>query len=393
MEKEVFNYMTKIDLPQILDLNEKETNDYIDKLIKMDDFKPLDNINIASHKDQIITPQLESYPHGTFSELALNFFIDKKLMDLFPLFEKLNTYYENLVPNYNFNEDVLSDIENLINTTIDGFKPLKVFHFFREHSFDIKNTYEVYMMTDEKERFIKYLKKIIKSILLIADSIVCFYEVFYDFSKELITLRSKIYTDDIGLAFDDYFLQENLSLLSTGNKKYFIPVLSREVYRTSEYTNVQLPNEEKKSMVESIIFNDYASLLQYDYFKALEFGHTVRICRNCNRAFLQTTKAHTIYCDRIYKDTDKTCRQYGPTKFHKERVENSPIHILYTKCKKKVDTRKFRLIKKYEEKNLPVPREVYDTHNQTIAHIMGLQEQALDGKITVIELESLYKAI
>ena len=28
MKKEVFNYMTKIDLPQILNLNEKETNDF-----------------------------------------------------------------------------------------------------------------------------------------------------------------------------------------------------------------------------------------------------------------------------------------------------------------------------------------------------------------------------
>ena len=169
--------------------------------------------------------------------------------------------------------------------------------------------------------------------------------------------------------------------------------MDRMTHYRSYYDVVSLPNSNDKELVEKTYFDNYSSFLQQEYFKALKNGHTVRICKNCKRAFLQLTEQDTIYCDRIYKDTNQTCRKIGPSKFHKERAKNSPINHLYKKCYLKIYMQRYRLIKKLNKKGKPIDKNIDDQYNEKIALIVDLQEKAFNGEISVIELEEKYKQI
>lgn len=104
----------------------------------------------------------------------------------------------------------------------------------------------------------------------------------------------------------------------------------------------------------------------------------MRVCRNCKRAFLNTTKHHTIYCDQIApNETKKTCRQVGALNSEKEKIENSPIHQIYLRCYKKLNQR-------YNRRTI-----TQNEFNKLITSIQQLRDDALNG---TIELENyIYK--
>ena len=137
---------------------------------------------------------------------------------------------------------------------------------------------------------------------------------------------------------------------------------------------MELPNG-NRVFGESLKFKSYLELLQYDYFKALQSEHTVRICNYCKRAFLQTTKHHTIYCDNIAPGyTDKTCREIGALNKQKEMVNNSPIHQLYKRCYKKLNQR-------YNREMITL-----DEFNKLVSEIQQLKDAALLGELSIEKL-------
>lgn len=137
---------------------------------------------------------------------------------------------------------------------------------------------------------------------------------------------------------------------------------------------MELPNG-NRVFGESLKFKSYLELLQFDYFKALQSEHTVRICNYCKRAFLQTTKHHTIYCDNIAPGyTDKTCREVGALNKQKEMVNNSPIHQLYKRCYKKINQR-------YNREMITL-----DEFNKLVSEIQLLKDAALLGELSIEKL-------
>lgn len=142
----------------------------------------------------------------------------------------------------------------------------------------------------------------------------------------------------------------------------------------SKFDSMELPNG-NRVFGETLKFKSYLELLQYDYFKALQGEHTVRICNNCKRAFLQTTKHHTIYCDDIAPGyTDKTCREVGALNKQKEKIKNSPIHQLYKRCYKKLNQR-------YNRGMITL-----DEFNELVSEISNLRDNALLGGASIEEL-------
>lgn len=149
----------------------------------------------------------------------------------------------------------------------------------------------------------------------------------------------------------------------------------------SKFVNYKSLKTNENEIAELIAFEDYGSLLQHDYIKALQKGHTLRVCQNCERIFLQTTKYHTAYCDRIYKNTNKTCRKIGPKLYHKEKVDKSPIHALALKCYNKVSQRYYR-------DTIDV-----DEYNNLMALVNKYKDDALAGKLDVIAYQDLLDKI
>ena len=61
---------------------------------------------------------------------------------------------------------------------------------------------------------------------------------------------------------------------------------------------------------------------------------TINKCENCGRLFIPVTSSNNPnqkgrndqkYCDKLYLDTEKTCKEIGALNKRKEKVENSPI--------------------------------------------------------------------
>lgn len=182
-------------------------------------------------------------------------------------------------------------------------------------------------------------------------------------------------------AYHEYFNQP-ISLKYIGSLlKFFDEPFEAVISSKSWIESYRTLNTQEDIIVESISFDNYASFLQFDYLKALQASYTLRTCNNCERIFLQTTKYHTSYCDRIYKDTNKTCRKIGSKMHHKEKVDRSPIHRLAL-------TTYNRVAQRFNRETISDNEYI-----NAIALINDYKDQALEGQIDVIRFENLLKGV
>ncbi len=312
-----------------------------------------------------------SYPLGSFATESLNFIIDLKMKDLQPLIKKLYKDYQQA---YLQNSELLSpeairSFEQQITVIDFHLEPLTVFkgRLNKEHPFGFEDT----------------IASVIASYIEVCDALIAFYEQIYDFSETWITKGSKKNGHDYSLAYEDYFYGGYFEFNATKKRNTILPrSLSQFLDIKTLFATTEIPEYDEPRFSEIILFNSYLYLLQYDYFRALQNEYTVRVCRNCKRAFLNTTKHHTIYCDQIApNENKKTCRQIGALNSEKEKIANSPIHQLYLRCYKKISAR-------YRRNTI-----TQDEYNELVADANKLKDDALKGEITIDKLEEIYNNI
>ena len=196
----------------------------------------------------------------------------------------------------------------------------------------------------------------------------------HPFSKRYITESSEVYNHNYAQAFEDYFYNE-ISISTAMSDSTILPTTILQATSVeSKFCPIRLTEDNTVVFGETLRLNSYLELLQYDYFKALQLENTVRICRNCGRAFLQTTKHHTVYCDRIAPHyNDKTCRDIGALNKQKEKGQNSPIHQLYKRCYKKLNQRYNRGTITLDEFNMSI-MIISDSRNQALSAVISLSE-------------------
>ncbi len=315
------------------------------------------------------------YYLGSFSEVAINFFIDKKLDDIMPYFHELKIILDKVSDNnYEFNTKNIIKIKTILVTLNSKLSDLIIFNDKITQQVNLQEAYNFMVKTHkENDAFKAYILTLLISYILIADTIIDFYEVYFTFSKIIVSRKNKKSDESHFQSLDNYFNEDAVTENIGKNSKIFDIPMDRMTKSRSYFNIVNLPDNDDKTLVELIYFDDYSSLLQQDYFRALQAGHTIRLCKNCRRVFLQTTNQDTAYCDRLYLDTNQTCRSYGPIKFHKEKVENSPVHSAYNKCYRKIYMRHYR-------------NSINDNEfNDLIAKINYYKDKTLSGQIEVID--------
>lgn len=376
--------MTKIDNLQTLqeleaELERQQLQEMINKW-EEEDFNPdslLDEFVLTFFDKNVLYKEV-SFPIGTFSTYALNFVIDGKMKELQPLLQNLYKDFQTLAENTH-KKLQLDDLKKF-DAQIEIIKPyltsLILFDDRIKANNTLQTTYEVYGENAD-DLILNHTTYQVLSYIKIGDALISFFEHMHPFSKRWITDSSKSYNHNYAQAFQDYFYHD-IPLNVAINTNTILPTVMFQFTQVeSWFQPLTLPNQDHLVFGESLKFNSYLELLQYDYFKALQNEHTVRICSNCKRAFLNTTKHHTIYCDQIApNETDKTCRDVGALNKQKEKVENSPIHQLYKKCYKKLNQR-------YNRQTITL-----DEFNRLIAEIVELRESALIGNLSITELES-----
>lgn len=99
--------------------------------------------------------------------------------------------------------------------------------------------------------------------------------------------------------------------------------------------------------------------IRFELFKVIQNNFTINKCDNCGRLFIPITSSNNPnqkgrndqkYCNNLYKDTGKTCRQIGASNRHKEKVEDSPILKEFNKEYKKMYGRHYKHPKEFSEK-------------------------------------------
>ena len=99
--------------------------------------------------------------------------------------------------------------------------------------------------------------------------------------------------------------------------------------------------------------------IRFELFKVIQNNFVINKCENCGRLFIPATANNNPYqkarndqkyCNNLYLDTGKTCKEIGVTNKHKEKVEDSPILKEFNKEYKKMYGRHYKHPKEFPEK-------------------------------------------
>jgi len=61
---------------------------------------------------------------------------------------------------------------------------------------------------------------------------------------------------------------------------------------------------------------------------------TFKTCRSCGKYFSNTVHGNSEYCDRLFQDTDKTCKEIGSVKVYQAKLDEKPEYKIYNRAYK-----------------------------------------------------------
>ncbi|MBP3501950.1 MAG: hypothetical protein J6K42_00495 [Clostridia bacterium] len=99
--------------------------------------------------------------------------------------------------------------------------------------------------------------------------------------------------------------------------------------------------------------------IRFELFKVIQNNFSINKCENCGRLFIPITSSNNKnqkgrndqkYCNNLYLNTGKTCKEIGALNKQKEKVQNSPILIEYNREYKRMHGLHYNHQKKFTEK-------------------------------------------
>ena len=99
--------------------------------------------------------------------------------------------------------------------------------------------------------------------------------------------------------------------------------------------------------------------IRFELFKVIHNNFSINKCENCGRLFIPITSSNNKnqkgrndqkYCNNLYLNTGKTCKEIGAQNKQKEKVQNSPILIEYNREYKRMHGLHYNHPKKFAEK-------------------------------------------
>lgn len=99
--------------------------------------------------------------------------------------------------------------------------------------------------------------------------------------------------------------------------------------------------------------------IRFELFKVIQNNFVINKCENCGRLFIPTTTSNNPnqkgrndqkYCNNLYLDTGKTCKEIGAIYKQKEKVQNSAILKEYNREYKRMHGLHYNHTKEFKEK-------------------------------------------
>ncbi len=145
-------------------------------------------------------------------------------------------------------------------------------------------------------------------------------------------------------------------------------------FKTKYICDTELSREERKLDVDKIVdiikekhivaeevyeLQNAEEQIRFELFKVIQNDFTINKCENCGRLFVPITSSNNPnqkgrndqkYCNNLYLDTGKTCKEIGALNKLKEKVANSLILKEYNREYKRMHGLHYNHQKKFTEK-------------------------------------------
>lgn len=180
-------------------------------------------------------------------------------------------------------------------------------------------------------------------------------------------------------------------------------------FKTKYICDTELSFEERRLDVEKIVeiikekhivaeevyeLENAEEQIRFELFKVIQNNFTINKCENCGRLFIPSTTSNNPnqkgrndqkYCNNLYLDTGKTCREIGALNKQKEKVQNSSILKEYNREYKRMHGLHYNHTKEFKEKQFKEwsikARELRDSYTD---------EQIDEFKIGLKNLSNIY---
>ena len=60
----------------------------------------------------------------------------------------------------------------------------------------------------------------------------------------------------------------------------------------------------------------------------------IRVCKSCGKYFAVTGYSNSEYCNRLFKDGDRTCKEVGAVRVLQNKISTDPVHKAYSRAYK-----------------------------------------------------------
>jgi len=302
--------------------------------------------------------------------------MDKKVNFLFEMFHKVQeclnfspythfytqTLIDIIIKTYNsgvFRSDLL--FKNNIGVYIDNteYTPNEIFEEIEENHYVLQTimyewTTEIDKISKKKHNeYIKFFETIkdylIKDLINQKSDLKERLELISEYSNNSfvrnLSNEERLYLYEAKDVFDLHYLNTNPAHALFLDTKFVTKYICNADITFKEK---QLSVEElidvmhtKKIYVEEVYeINNCEEQIKFELFKVIQNNFVINKCENCGKLFIPITSSNNPnqkgrndqkYCNSLFENTGKTCKEIGALNKQKEKVQNSPILIEYNR--------------------------------------------------------------
>ena len=352
--------------------------------------------------------------------------MDKKVNFLFEMFHKVqeclnfspythfytHTLIDIIIKTYNsgvFRSDLL--FKNNIRVYIDNteYTPNEIFEEIEENHYVLQTimyewTAEIDKISKKKHNeYIKFFETIkdylIKDLINQKSDLKERLELISEYSNNSfvrnLSNEERLYLYEAKDVFDLHYLNTNPAHALFLDTKFV----------TKYICNADITFKEKQLSVEELIdvmhtkniyveevyeINNCEEQIKFELFKVIQNNFVINKCKNCGKIFIPITSSNNPnqkgrndqkYCNSLFENTGKTCKEIGALNKQKEKVQNSPILIEYNREYKRMHGLHYNHQKKFTEKKFKEwskkARELRDSYNDSQIENFRIELQRL----------------
>ena len=198
-----------------------------------------------------------------------------------------------------------------------------------------------------------------------------------------LSTNERLYLYEAKRVFDIHYVNTNpahaLFLDTKFTTKYICTAeLSLQEKRLAVEDVVDLIKEKHIMAEEVYELANAEEQIRFELFKIIQNNFTINKCENCGKLFIPVTTSKNKnqkgrndqkYCNNLYLDTGKTCREIGALNKRKEKVQNSLILREYSREYKRIYGLHYNHTKTFKEKQFKgwsnKARELRDIYNDS----------------------------